>query len=49
MEHWLLDTGVTAAEVIHELRALRESFSPKFKFDGAGDALALINVFGAFK
>jgi hypothetical protein len=45
----LLDSGITFDEAVEELRVQRASFGPKLKFDGAGDGLALINVFGAFK
>lgn len=45
----MLDSGVTAEEVIEEMIAHRAGLGPTFEINGPGDALALINVFGAFK
>ena len=45
----MLDTGVTVAEVIDELRTLRASWGPKIKITSNDEAVALLNVFGAFK
>jgi hypothetical protein len=45
----LLDTGITVDAVIAELKDQREAWCPKFKIENMDDAIALINVFGAFK
>ena len=37
------------AEAIEALRVQRESWHPGFAIESADDAIALINVFGAFK
>lgn len=44
-----LDSGLTLAETIEAMQAERLRLGPTFEFASAADAVAFINVFGAFK
>ena len=45
----LLDSGMTVDEVIEEMQTHRAALGPTFEIGCSDDAVALINVFGAFR